>query len=494
MTGKWGALTAVCAGTFMLLLDITVVNVALPEIERELKADFEDLQWVVDAYALALAALLLTAGFLADRFGRRLVFVAGLAVFTVASLLCGIAGTPGLLNAARALQGVGGAMMFATSLAILAAAYEGRDRGTAIGIWGATIGAAAAIGPLVGGVLTEAFGWEAIFFVNIPIGLAAIAFSLRAVPESRDERAHPVDWGGLTTFSGALFLLIYALIRGNDAGWGSPEIVSLLAGSALLLTAFVAIEKRLGERAMFDLRLFGNRSFVGVSLAAFTLSASMFALFLYLTLYIQNVLGYSAMEAGLRFLPTTLLSFLVAPAAGKLADRIGIRTLLGVGLTLVGVGLLLCAGLDRDDDWTALLAGFMVSGVGVGIANPAIATGAIAVVDPRRAGMASGINSTFRQVGIAMGIAAHGALFSHLVARNAEGVEPPPGVPVADFIAFGAYKQLGPQAEAPARDAFLAGFNDILVAGGVVAFAGALLAVVLVRTRSPAVQQAPATE
>jgi predicted MFS family arabinose efflux permease len=256
----------------------------------------------------------------------------------------------------------------------------------------------------------------------------------------------------------------------------------MLAGAALLLAAFVAIERRLGPRAMFDLGLFRVRSFVGVSIAAFALSASMFAMFLYLTLYIQNVLGYSALEAGLRFLPVTVVSFVVAPLSGKLADRVGIRALLTVGLALVGTGLLLCGGLDRGDDWTALLAGFMIAGGGVGMANPALATGAIGVVEPMRAGMASGINSTFRQVGIATGIAAYGAIFTHLVAASAKGIDSG-GTEVADFIAFGAYKKLGPEFEDRARDAFLAGFNDIVLYAALVAFAGAVLSLLLVRAK-----------
>jgi EmrB/QacA subfamily drug resistance transporter len=470
----------------MLLLDITVVNVALPEIERDLQASFSDLQWVVDAYSLMLAALLLTGGSLSDLLGRRLIFVAGLAIFTAASLLCALATTPDFLNVARALQGIGGAFMFATSLALIANAYGGKDRGTAIGIWGATIGAAAAIGPLVGGVLVEAFGWESIFFVNIPIGLLAIVFTLRTVEESKNPQGARIDWPGLVTFSGALFLLVFALIRGNDKGWGSAQIDGMLIAAAVLMAAFVAIEHRRGDRAMLDLKLFRVPSFVGVSIAAFALSASMFAMFLYLTLYIQNILGLSPLQAGLRFLPVTVLSFLVAPWAGKLAERIGIRYFLAGGLTFVGVGLILCGGLNRGDEWTALLVGFMISGIGVGLVNPALATGAIGVVEPMRAGMASGINSTFRQVGIATGIAAYGAIFSHVVAAKAPvpffgGQQVIPKSEVADFIAFGAYKKLGPQVEDAARDAFLAGFNDIILYAGLLAIAGGVLSLLLVR-------------
>jgi EmrB/QacA subfamily drug resistance transporter len=322
MDRKWWTLVAVCTATFMLLLDITIVNVALPSIERDLGADLADLQWVVDAYALTLAALLLTGGSVADRVGRRRMFLIGLVVFTVASVLCGLATSPLTLNLARALQGVGGAFMFATSLALLASAYSGRDRGTALGLWGATTGAAVAVGPLVGGILTEAIGWEAIFFVNVPIGIAAVLLTLARVEESMNPQAGRPDWLGTVLFSGALFLLIFGLIRGNPEGWSSAQIVASLGGAAVLLIAFVVVEMR-GEHAMLDLGLFRVPSFVGASIAAFVLSASMFAMFLYLTLYIQNILGYSALESGIRFMPVTLLSFAVAPVSGKFAERLG---------------------------------------------------------------------------------------------------------------------------------------------------------------------------
>src|SRR5689334_16453825 len=251
---RWWTLGAVCVATFMLLLDITIVNVALPDIAKDLGSSFSDLQWVVDAYALSLAALLLTAGSLADLLGRRLVFVIGLAIFTVASLLCALATTPFFLDIARALQGVGAAAMFATSLALLAASFTGRERGTAFGAWGATTGAAVAVGPLVGGVFTESFGWESIFLLNVPIGIAAIVATLLRVDESSDPDAGGVDWAGLVTFSGGLFLLVFALVRGNPEGWGSPLIVSFLVGAVVLLIAFVVVERR-QTRPMFDLSL-----------------------------------------------------------------------------------------------------------------------------------------------------------------------------------------------------------------------------------------------
>jgi EmrB/QacA subfamily drug resistance transporter len=385
------------------------------------------------------------------------------------------------------VQGVGGAAMFATSLALLASAFHGRERGTAVGIWGATIGAAVAIGPLAGGGLTESIGWESIFYVNVPIGIAAIYISLTKVAESKDPNAGPNDWLGLVTFSGGLFLLIFALVRGNAEGWGSTFIVSFLVGAVVLLIAFVVVEARI-RYPMFDLTLFRKPTFGGACVAAFALSASMFSMFLYLTLYIQNILGYTPLESGLRFLPVTLLSFIVAPISGKFAERVGIRWFMGGGLACVGIGLLLMRGLQPGDDWTALLAGFLIAGAGIGLVNPALATAAVGVVEPQRAGMASGINSTFRQVGIATGIAGLGAIFQHVVAQNLlEGAAGrlPRGVSgsdAADFVSFGGFRALHNAALTRlAEQSFVDGLNDILLVAAIVAFAGAILAAVLTR-------------
>src|SRR3954463_5919962 len=411
---RWWTLACVAIATFMLLLDITIVNVALPPIQKDLHASFSDLQWVVDAYALTLASVLLVSGSVADIIGRKRVFVIGLILFSAASLFCGLATSPTMLTIARALQGIGGAMLFATSLALLANAFSGRDRATAFGIWGATIGGAVAIGPLVGGALTDSLGWEWIFYVNVPIGVAAAFMTVAKVDESKDPNPAGVDWLGAILFSGALFMLVFALIRGNEEGWSSTQIVALLVGAVVAMIAFVTVEMRAGN-PMLDLTLFRKRAFVGASIVAFALSAAMFSMFLYIVLYIQNVLGYTPFEAGLRFLPLSLTSFFVAPVAGRLASRFPARALLGGGLVVVGVGLLLMNGISIDSDWTTLLAGFIVAGAGVGIVNPNLAQAAIGVVDPRKSGMASGINTTFRQVGIATGIAGLGAIFQSRV-------------------------------------------------------------------------------
>ena len=495
---KWWTLIAVSVATFMLLLDITVVNVALPSIRRDLGASFTDLQWVVDAYALTLAALVLTAGSLADRIGRRRLFAIGLAIFSISSLLCGLAPDPIFLNLSRALQGVGGAVMFAVSLALVAQEFPaGRERGTAMGIYGATIGVAIAVGPLVGGALIEAFGWRSIFYLNVPIGVAAIAITYLKLRESRDPNATRVDWAGVATFSGALFLLALALVRGNDEGWGSALIVSLFAGAAALLAAFIAIEARVSE-PMLPLGLFKLPSFTGVQLAAFAVSASMFALFLYMTLYLQNYLGYSPLQAGLRYLPITLTSFVAAPIAGALLSRVPARVLMSVGLGLTGVGLLLMSGIEAGSEWTTLLGGFLVAGTGVGLLNPVIADVALSVVPKERSGMAAGINDTFRQVGIAVGVAVWGAIFvgrgaakvSALVAGtpDASGARPRELVEAASSgTLHQALATVPPGAQhavsSAAHQGFLAGFNEVLVLGGLVCFAGAVLALWLVRER-----------
>ncbi len=453
---------------------------------------------MIDAYALTLAALVLTAGSLADRLGRRRVFAAGLMIFSVASLLCALAPDPTFLNFARALQGVGGAVMFAVSLALVAQEFPaGRERGTAMGIYGASIGVAVAIGPLVGGALTDSLGWESIFYLNVPVGIAALVVTYLKLGESRDPNATRVDWAGVATFSAALFVLVLALVRGNDEGWGSTLIVSLLAGSAALMAAFIAIERRVVE-PMLPLGLFRRRAFTGVQLAAFAVSGSLFALFLYLTLYLQSYLGYSPLEAGVRYLPITLASFIAAPIAGALLSRVQARVMMSVGLAGTGVGLLLMSGIESGDGWTTLLGGFLVAGAGVGLLNPVIADVAVSVVPKEQSGMAAGINDTFRQVGVAVGIAALGAIF---VGRGADKVsEMTAGTPAAsgerprqliEAASSGNLDQaltaVPPQAQPAVSNAvgegFITGLNDVLTIGALLSLAGAVLALWLVQER-----------
>jgi EmrB/QacA subfamily drug resistance transporter len=512
---KWWTLIAVCVATFMLLLDITVVNVALPDIQRSLHASFSDIQWVVDAYALTLAAFLLTAGVIGDILGRREVFAIGLGVFTAASLVCGLSTSSLMLNLSRAAQGVGGAIMFATALALIANAFSGRERGTAFGIYGAVLGGSVAVGPLIGGAITSGIGWRWIFFVNVPIGVLAIAVTLAKIQESKDPHTRRIDWIGFVTFSSALFMLVLGLIRGNDDGWGSPLIVGLLVGAAALFVAFLVAEWRQSD-PMLDLALFKRPAMNGVSLAAFTLSASIFALFLYLTLYIQDDLGYKPLAAGVRFLPLTVLAFIVAPIAGKLTVRIKTRYLLGSGLLLIAIGCFAMGHTHASSSWTVLLPGFILVGVGVGTVNPVLASSAISVVPPERSGMASGTNSTFRQVGIATGIAALGSVFQSQIQHKTLSVlaSTPAGSAViahggatlkGAILGGGVHQAAAAIPSAASRAALLhayqVGFstslNSILLIGAAIALVGSLGAFVLVRQRdfvpsySPAAEPAP---
>ena len=460
MARKWWTLVAVCTATFMLLLDITIVNVALPAIERALDASFSDLQWVVDAYALGLATCVLTAGALADLFGRKRLFVIGVVLFTLASAACGIANDALFLIVARGIQGIGGAIMFATALALISQEFHGKERGTAFGLWGATIGAAVAIGPLAGGVLTSWLSWRWIFLVNIPIGIGAVVLSVRKLGESRDPDHSRLDPVGLVTLTGGLFCLILGLIEGNQRGWSSDIIIGLLAAAALLLAAFVA-SQALETMSMVDLGLFRRPAFVGAQITAFAISSSMFAMFLYLTLYLQNILGLSPLQTGLRFLPLSIVSFVTAPIAGRLSTRVPVRLLLGTGLALNAVAMWLMSRVSPSSDWTVLLPGFIVGGIGIGLVNAPLASTAVSTVRQERAGMASGINNTFRQLGIATGIAALGAIFASQVDPRAFAPHPGPA----------------------ARASFVAGLHDILLVGAIVAACGAVLAAALVRRR-----------
>jgi EmrB/QacA subfamily drug resistance transporter len=411
---RWITLLVVSAATAMLLLDVTVVNVALPAIRGDLGASFGEMQWVIDAYALTLAATLLSAGALADRIGRRAVFVAGLAAFTACSALCAAASSPLFLDLARAAQGVGAAAMFASSLALLANEFQDSERGFALGVWGGVTGAALAIGPLVGGVLTDELDWRWIFLVNLPIGGLLIWLTARSLPESREERARPLDLAGMVTFGVACFLATYGLIRGNEDGWGNFTIVSALVGAAVFLAAFVAVERRT-EAPMLPLSLFRIPAFTGTALVAFAQSVALYPLLLFVAIYLQNGLGLSPTATGLRILPLTLVLVVVAPISGRLTNRLPLRLPLTTGLVLIGVGLLLMRAIDADSEWTALLPGLLVGGLAIGVISPALAAAMVSVLPVERSGLASGINNTFRQLGIAIGIAGLGAIFEHHV-------------------------------------------------------------------------------
>ena len=493
---KWWTLVAVCLGTFMLLLDITVINVALPDIQQALGSSFSDLQWVVDAYALTLAALLLPAGSLADLYGRRLLYVIGLSVFTIASLLCGVATTTLMLQLSRGLQGIGGAIMFAVSLALLADAFRGKDRGVAFGVWGAITGLAVAIGPLLGGALTSGLSWRWIFFINLPIGVIAVFATVLRVAESRVQGARRPDVPGFVVFTLALSSLVYALIESNSRSFSDSRVIGCLIAAGVLLVVFLVIEARLSH-PMFDLALFRKPTFSGGAVAAFGISASIFSVLLYLVLYLQDVLGYNAFDTGLRLLILSGGIMLTTPIAGRLSSHVPVRWLIAPGLLLIGVGLLLMRGLDAGSTWTHLIPGMIVGGAGIGMVNPPLASTAVGVVRPDRAGMASGINSTFRQVGIATGIALLGTLFSNKVADDvvARSQHVPAlagkGQQLATAVQSGdaqhAISQVPPSARGTVHDviagAFTSGLDRILLVAAIVALASGVIALLTIRSK-----------
>jgi EmrB/QacA subfamily drug resistance transporter len=495
---RWLTLIAVCGATFMLLVDITIVQVALPTIQRRLGANFSDLQWVIDAYALALATLILTWGSLADRFGRKRIFLAGLGVFTVASFLCGIATSATFLIWSRALQGVGGAAMFATGLALIGQEFQGAERGRAIAAWGSTVGAATAVGPLVGGALTSGLGWRWIFFVNLPIGILTVWLAVKTMVNVNDGSATRLDWAGLVTFSLSMFLLVYSLIRANSDGWTSSTIVALWLGAAVVMVLFLVVE-HFQERPMFDLSLFRRPSFVGVSLATLAIGAGMFAIYPYITFYLQNDLGYSPLQGGLRLLPSTIPSFVVPLWFRRHADRVAPRVALGAGMAITAVGMITMIAMSASTTWLVIVPGLLLTGFGIGIVNPAIAKIALGVVAPERSGMASGISNTFRTGGLAIGVAALGALFERKVANSLAVAYHHPVPHVAKIVSssgVAAAVKASHGLAGVARNAhvaFISGMHLILIIGTAAVALGTVAGFTLVHHRDFQTASAPPT-
>jgi EmrB/QacA subfamily drug resistance transporter len=491
---KWWTLIAVSAGMFMLLLDVTIVIVAQPAIQTGLHAGFSDVQWTLDAYALTLAALLLTSGVLADRYGRKLLFSIGLAVFTLGSLLCGLAASPLMLILSRSGQGVGGAMMFATSLALLGHSFRGRERGVAFGVWGAVIGISTALGPVLGGIITTEWDWRGIFLVNVPIGVFALAVTVWRTEESRAPHPAPPDLAGFVLLTAGLVALIYGLIRAGEDSWSNAGVIGCLAGGGFLLAAFGVAESRVAH-PMFDLSLLRVPTFSGGAIAAFAMNGSLYAMLLYFVIYLQDVLGYSALAAGLRIAILSLAQLVTSVIAGRLSERVPTRWLIGPGLLLVGVGLIVMSGLNGDSAWTHLVPGFIIAGLGGGLVNPPLASTAIGVVPPNQAGMASGVNTTFRQVGIATGIAALGSIFTSAIQTKLTSALPPSQAGSAGRMvtavrqgSIGHLLASVPAADRAAvagalRSSFAAALNQLLYVTAGLALIGAICAMALIRRK-----------
>ncbi|HXY81592.1 MAG TPA: MFS transporter [Gaiellaceae bacterium] len=453
---KWWTLAAVAFGLFMIMLDNTVVNVALPSIERDLHVSIASLEWIVTAYALTFAALLVTGGKLADMFGRRRIFVVGIAVFTLSSLACGLAPSAGFLIGARAVQGIGAALMNPATLSIITATFPPKERGQAIGIWAGVSALALAIGPLAGGLIVDNINWNWIFFINVPVGVLGIVVSRIVIKESRDtSHEQSIDLPGLITSGLGLFALTYGLIEGNRHGWASAEIVGLFVAAAVLLAGFVLLERR-QRLPMFDLSLFRSGAFAGANFVALLVSLGMFGVFFYISLYLQNILGFSPTKAGASFLPMTILIILVAPVAGRLSDRVGSRWLMGAGMSLLGASLLLYQRVGVHSDFWTLLPAMLLGGVGMALTMSPMTAAAMGAVPVDKAGVGSGVLNSFRQVGGAMGVAVMGAI-------------------VASYVHTGSHTLLGEQQ-------FVSGLHAALLVSAGLAFAGAGVAVAVVRT------------
>ncbi|EEP70820.1 hypothetical protein MCAG_01147 [Micromonospora sp. ATCC 39149] len=486
---RWLPLTAVCLGTFMLLVDVTVVTVALPDLVRDLDASFGAVQWVVDAYALALAALVLGAGALADRIGHRRTYLVGVVVFALASLACGLAPGASALVAARAAQGVGAAAMFATTLALLDGAYAGRDRGTAYGVWGAVAGASAAVGPVLGGLLTEGVSWHWIFFVNLPVSAVAFGLGARTLARGRPSAGGRVDVAGVVVFAAAAGCATYALIRAAEAGWSDVVVWGSAGAAAVLLAGFAAVESRTGY-AMFDLALLRDRAFVGVLLAGLLLTFAAFAPLAYSMIWLQSVLGLGPVGAGLTGLPMSAVAFVVSAVSGRALHGRRPGLVIGGGLLCVGAGSALTAGLVQGAaGWPALVPGGAVVGVGVGLATPALGAVAMSLVPAHRGGMAAGAVNTCRQLGFAFGIAALGSVF----AAGARGILHARGVGDAAGVAHavaggqtpGLLRSVPPEGrallEGAARAAAVSGVRASFAVAAVVGIVAGLLVIALLR-------------
>ena len=452
---RWWILSALAFSLFMICLDNTVVNVALPAIQQDLHVGLSQLEWTINGYTLTFAVLLLLGGKLADYLGRRRIFLLGMAIFVVASLACGLSTSGAMLIGARALQGVGSALMMPATLSLITVTFPREERGRAIGIWAATSVSALALGPLVGGVLIQHASWKWIFFVNVPIGIVGFALGRVVIPESRDSSAdQSLDLAGMAVSALGLFLLTFALIEADRFGWGSPTIAGCFLGAAVAFVAFVTLERR--QRApMLDLGLFRNSTFAGANVVELLIMVVMFGVFFFTSVYLQIVGGWSPVQTGAMFLPLTCIMILEAPIAGRVSDRVGSRWLMSAGMLLLGVAVLLLSRVGVQPHFSSLLVAFVVGGIGIGLTlTPAMAA-VLGSVPEDQSGVASGVLDTFRQVGGALGVAVMGAIVAHDLAGTS-------GTP--QFATT-----------------FVHGYRNALHVAALAAFAGSVTAAALVR-------------
>ena len=492
---KWWTLGAVAFGLFMVMLDNTIVTVALPTIRRELRIGVSELEWIVTAYTLTFAAFILIGGKLADLLGRRLMFDVGLAIFAISSLLCGLAGSINLLIGARAIQGVGAAIMIPSTLSIVTATFPPRQRGTAIGVWAGTAGMALAIGPLLGGILTQQLSWHWIFFVNVPVGVLAIVVSRVVIIESRDtSHEQGLDLPGLLSSGLSLFALTYALIEGDNRGWTSPLIIGLFVLSGVLMFVFIVLE--LHQRLpMLELSLFKIGNFVGSVLVALLVSLAMFGVFFFMSLYIQNIIGYSPTRAGASFLPMTALIILVAPFAGRFSDRIGSRWLMAAGMTLVAISLYLFSRVGMHTTYPQLLPAMIIGGIGMPMAMSPTTAAAMATVPVDKAGVGAGVLNSFRQVGGSLGIALLGAIMASQSSSFASNAEAAYRAKVQKAAALGIHlpAPTAQQKQAVAYQAFVHGLHNALLVAAAIALGAAFVGAILVRKRHHEHAEEPAS-
>ena len=465
---RWWTLGAMCFALFMVMLDNTVTNVALPSIQRDFDASLSALEWTINAYTLSFAVLLVTGGRLGDIFGRRRMFIVGVVIFALSSATAGLAQNSTDLVLSRVVQGVGAALMMPATLSIVTHAFPPEERGKAMGTWAGVSALALAVGPVLGGLLTEHVSWRAIFYLNIPVAAGAVLAALFAVRESRDTSVgKEVDFAGVAVLTASLTALVLALVEGNAWGWGSAEIVGLLAGSAVGLASFVAIELRV-RVPMVEFHFFSDRNFLGAVVVALVISFAMLGVFFFLALYMQNILHYSPLEAGVRFLPSTLMIVAVAPVAGRMADRFGPRWLIVAGLLVIAASLYTFTGIAVDSGYGELLPGFMLLGIGIAMTMSPMTSAAMNAVPVEKAGIASGVLTMFRMVGGSLGVAITGAIFQGAVGTT-------------DFAAA------GPQQ-------FVDGLSQAMAVSGVVALAGAAFAALTIRAAAKSLSPAEAEE